>query len=107
MAEALDPNKEYPDPHPWEDSWNAVKHLAENFPDEDIEEMRKRHQENYHTNCKECSHIKMHNMRAKLTKSFNETHEKIRDVAVAKMSGICRNCSTLRDIDGRCGGCND
>ena len=28
------------------------------------------------------------------------------DIKVSKMSGICRSCSTLRDIDGKCG-CGD
>lgn len=101
MTKFID-DEEYPDPHPEEKMWEAVKHLA---PEGKEDEYRALHKENYHLNCPECSNIKMHNKMVTLKRSLKNIKEGLRDIESAKMSGICRNCSTLRDVDGRCG-CN-
>ena len=94
-------DEEYPDPHPEEQAWEAVKHRVPKG--QDVEEFRQLHKENYHLGCPECSNIKMHNKTVTLGRSLKNIKEGLRDIQAAKLSGICRNCSSLRDVDGRCG----
>lgn len=104
----MDPDKEYPDPHPEEEAWELAKKWVPKGAN--IDEYRKEHLINYHAGCEECGDIKTHNRLLDLRKGMErlkkEVGEALIDVRVAKMSGICRNCSTLRDINGKCG-CND
>ena len=108
MSEELDPNKEYPYPHPEEEAWKTAKKWVPKGQDE--EPYRKEHWLNYHLDCPECSHIKTHNRMVDLKKSMElyskNVNDALVDIKVSKMSGICRSCSTLRDIDGKCG-CGD
>lgn len=108
MPEELDPNKEYPDPHPEEEAWEKAKKWVPSGGD--VSAYRKDHMLNYHLGCPDCAHIKTHNRMVELRKGMEKlkklTNDLVVDVRVSKMSGICRSCSTLRDIDGKCG-CND
>ena len=59
---------------------------------------------NYHYNCDDCQNT-MRKQVHRLNSSFDAMSSSLQDTQTSRMSGICKNCSTLRDIDGRCG-CN-
>ena len=97
----LDPNRVYQDPHDEEKAWQSAKKWVPKGQDEN--EFRQLHKDNYHLGCKECGPIKEHNSKVQLEMKFGHIKEQLRQIEGARMSGICRKCSSLRSNDGRCG----